>query len=86
MGSYTIAEAENVPIGTKIVIDLKEDCESFCDNAYVEGMIKKYSNFVGFPIKVNGQVINTIQPLWTKVQFLVIKIGDNFAFDRKRKT
>jgi len=28
-------------------------------------IIKKYSNFVGFPILVNGDRVNTLQPLWT---------------------
>jgi TNF receptor-associated protein 1 len=28
-------------------------------------IIKKYSNFVGFPIKVNGDRTNTIRALWT---------------------
>lgn len=29
-------------------------------------MIRKYSNFVGFPIFLNGQQVNTIQALWTQ--------------------
>jgi len=27
--------------------------------------VQKYSNFVGFPILLNGDKLNTIQPLWT---------------------
>jgi TNF receptor-associated protein 1 len=29
------------------------------------GIIKKYSNFVGFGIKLNGERVNTVRPLWT---------------------
>jgi len=29
------------------------------------GILRKYSNFVGFPILLNGDKLNTIQPLWT---------------------
>ena len=29
------------------------------------GILRKYSNFVGFPIALNGDKLNTIQPLWT---------------------
>jgi TNF receptor-associated protein 1 len=29
------------------------------------GIVKKYSNFVGFPIKLNDKTVNTVQPLWT---------------------
>ncbi|CAH3127384.1 unnamed protein product [Porites lobata] len=63
-GSYEIAEAENVSRGTKIVIHLKEDHRNFSLNTAVEDTIKKYSNFVGFPIYLDGMCINTIQPLW----------------------
>ena len=31
----------------------------------VPGIVQKYSNFVGFPILLNGDKLNTIQPLWT---------------------
>jgi len=30
----------------------------------LEGIIKKYSNFVSFPIYVNDVQVNTIKPLW----------------------
>lgn len=32
----------------------------------VDNIIKTYSNFVGFPIKLNGKPINTVGALWTK--------------------
>jgi len=32
----------------------------------IENIIRTYSNFVGFPIKLNGKPINTIGALWTK--------------------
>ncbi len=28
-------------------------------------IIKKYSNFVGFDIKLNGHIVNTVKALWT---------------------
>jgi HSP90 family molecular chaperone len=28
--------------------------------------ICRYSNFVAFPIKVNGEVVNTVQAIWTE--------------------
>ena len=28
-------------------------------------IIKKYSAFVAFPVKVNGEVVNTVQAIWT---------------------
>ncbi|KAJ7389557.1 TNF receptor-associated protein 1, mitochondrial [Desmophyllum pertusum] len=63
-GSFEIAEAENVSRGTKVVMHLKEDYKNFSIKTTVEDTIKKYSNFVGFPIYLDGTCINTIQPLW----------------------
>ncbi|KAI7862040.1 ribosomal protein S5 domain 2-type protein [Spinellus fusiger] len=65
-GSYTVAEAANVAVGTKIVIHLRDDCKSFASHIEVESIIKKYSNFVGFPIHLGDSTVNTVEPLWTK--------------------
>ncbi|KAI9471031.1 MAG: Hsp90 protein-domain-containing protein [Benjaminiella poitrasii] len=65
-GSYTVAEADNVAVGTKIVIDLREDCKFYSSELEVDTIIKKYSNFVGFPIYLNGKEVNTVDALWTK--------------------
>ncbi|XP_062513714.1 heat shock protein 75 kDa, mitochondrial-like [Corticium candelabrum] len=63
-GSYDIAEAVNVERGTKVVIHLKDEEQRYADKTVVEGVIQRYSNFVGFPIFLNGQQVNTIQALW----------------------
>ncbi|XP_063710038.1 heat shock protein 75 kDa, mitochondrial [Culicoides brevitarsis] len=63
-GSYEIVEADNVAVGTKIVIHLKADCREYADETRIKEVIKKYSNFVGSPIFVNGHRANQIQPLW----------------------
>jgi TNF receptor-associated protein 1 len=65
LGEFTLAEAENVEIGTKLVVHLKPDEIKYSDSTHVDNIIKKYSNFVGFPVFLNSQQINTIQPLWT---------------------
>ncbi|KAF9987913.1 TNF receptor-associated protein 1, mitochondrial, partial [Modicella reniformis] len=65
-GSYEIAEAENVAVGTKIVVTLRDDCKEYAKESVIEGIIKKYSNFVGFPVHLNSKKVNAVQPLWTK--------------------
>eukprot|EP00164_Ancoracysta_twista_P003080 GFYU01004111.1.p1 GENE.GFYU01004111.1~~GFYU01004111.1.p1 ORF type:complete len:700 (+),score=253.42 GFYU01004111.1:79-2178(+) len=72
-GEYELAPAEGVTRGTTIVIKLKDDQEVFSTKAEVERVIKQYSNFVGYPIYVNGDKINTIQPLWTVDQSTITK-------------
>ncbi|CAO3676414.1 hypothetical protein G6F70_002248 [Rhizopus microsporus] len=65
-GSYSVAEADNVAVGTKIVIDLRDDSKYYSSQLEVDSIIKKYSNFVGFPIYLNGKEVNTIEAIWTK--------------------
>jgi HSP90 family molecular chaperone len=65
-GEYEIAEADNVAVGTKIVINLREDSKSFSDKSTVLRIIQKYSQFVGHPVLLNGVRANTFEPLWLK--------------------
>lgn len=65
-GSYTISECPGLHRGTKIVIELKEDAHDYAQKWKVEAIIKQYSAFVPFPIKLDGEVVNTVQALWTR--------------------
>ncbi|KAK6975481.1 cytochrome P450 CYP44 [Biomphalaria glabrata] len=64
-GKYEITDAEGVDRGTKIVIHLKGDCYQFAKEEVIKEIVKKYSNFVGVPIFLNGKRANIIQALWT---------------------
>ncbi|KAJ1728017.1 hypothetical protein LPJ61_004271, partial [Coemansia biformis] len=66
LGSYRLSKADNVPVGTRIVINVKDDASEFLNKDKLSEVIKKYSNFVGFPITVDGERINTVEALWTK--------------------
>lgn len=63
-GTYEIQTADGVQPGTKIVLHLKGDCREFSDDDTIKEIIKKYSNFVGSPLYVNGKKANIVQPLW----------------------
>ncbi len=65
-GGYTIREVELDKRGTRIEIQLKEDAAEFADAARIEGIIKKYSNFVPYPIYVGEKEVNQVAALWTK--------------------
>ena len=57
-GSYTIEEAEKEKRGTTITISLKKEFtedgeEDFTDTYKIESLIKKYSDYVRYPIKMN---------------------------------
>ncbi len=64
-GSYEIYEADkDLPRGTTIEVHLKKDEKEFAEEWRVESIIKKHSNFVAFPIKLNGKQINTVKAIW----------------------
>ncbi|XP_075420475.1 heat shock protein 75 kDa, mitochondrial [Tenrec ecaudatus] len=64
-GVFEIAEASGVRPGTKIIIHLKADCREFANEARVRDVVTKYSNFVSFPLFLNGRRMNTLQAIWT---------------------
>lgn len=52
--------------GTTIEIYLKDDDEEYLKKHRIEEIIKKYSNFVNFPIYLEDEQINRISALWAK--------------------
>jgi len=65
-GSYTIAEAEGVEVGTKIVMKLSDDAKEFSSESGIKRILQKHSNFVSFPIMLNGERVNTVGALWAQ--------------------
>ena len=79
---YTIEESKKKTNGTEITLYLKDntddvDYDSLLDDNRLEGIIKKYSNYIKYPIKMNvkgekdkveEQTINSMIPIWKKKQ------------------
>jgi molecular chaperone HtpG len=65
-GSYEIEESDGERRGTKIVVELKDDCAEFSQDWKVKEILERYSAFVSFPINLNGKRINTVQALWLR--------------------
>ena len=65
-GAYTLAKADKVSRGTEIKIYVRSDCEEFLDAHRLEGIIRKHSDFVSYPIKVAGKQANNTSALWTR--------------------
>lgn len=64
-GDYEIAElTETIKRGTTIEIHLRDDAKEFADKYRLEGIIKKHSNFISFPIYLKNEKINTVAALW----------------------
>merc|ERR1712232_927065 len=54
-GSFTITKTEDssgVGRGTRIILHLKEDMSEYLEEKRVKDLVKKHSEFIGFPIKL----------------------------------
>ncbi|MCG8571321.1 MAG: ATP-binding protein, partial [Spirochaetes bacterium] len=63
---YTIEEGKRKERGTDVILHIADEDKEFFDPVRVRSVIEKYCNFLPFPIKLNGSVINDQHPLWLK--------------------
>jgi len=67
-GQYELSPAVNNQRGTRITIFLKEDAKEFCSEWRLESIIKKYSNYLPFPVKLKDKTINQVKAIWTQAK------------------
>ena len=65
-GSYTVSTVDKSDRGTEIKIYIRSDSEEYLDAHRLEGIIKRHSDFVAYPIKVGGKQANDTSALWTR--------------------
>src|SRR6476619_7274582 len=77
-GTFTIAEASKFTHGTSITLHLKKfedeaEVEDFTDKWVISNIVKRYSDFVGYPIifkdksgKEADKTLNSMKPIWTR--------------------
>lgn len=63
---YEIETAEDLPRGLKVVLKLKEDQKEYAEDSRVKHLVETYSNFVGFPVIIDGTRVNEVEALWLK--------------------
>jgi TNF receptor-associated protein 1 len=66
MSGFEISEAPGQRRGCKIVIELKEEFEEYSKKERIRQLLERYSNFVSFPIFLNGDRINKVEAIWLK--------------------
>ena len=65
-GNYELQPSKKKDRGTRIKILLKEDAKEFCGDFRLENIIKRYSNYLPFEVKIKDKVLNQVKALWTK--------------------
>lgn len=63
-GKYYLNPVEKETQGTDIIVHLKEDEKEYTEKSKIQSIIKRYSNFVSFPIMVCGERANQITAIW----------------------
>jgi molecular chaperone HtpG len=63
-GKFSIEEIDRAERGTRIMFTLKDEAKEFAEDWRVKGIVKKYSNFVDFPIFIGTEQVNTVTALW----------------------
>lgn len=64
--NFTIEESDRKDRGTTITFELKDEYKEFSEDWKIKSTLKKYSNFVDFPLFVNGEKVNTVEAIWFK--------------------
>ena len=56
-GSFTVTEStdDSVKRGTRIVLQIKEDMQQYLEERTIKDLVKKHSEFIGFPIKLQEE-------------------------------
>jgi molecular chaperone HtpG len=68
---YTIEDYDRDTWGTDIILDLKPDTETekydeFLDDFRLRGLIKKYSDYIRWPIRLGDETVNSMVPIWQR--------------------
>ncbi|MGW2843369.1 molecular chaperone HtpG [Streptomyces sp. NPDC001493] len=70
-GTYTIEAADDVPEGTSVTVYLRpadeEDAlHDFADEWKIREIVKRYSDFISFPIRMGDDTLNSMKALWAR--------------------
>ena len=65
-GAYEIEEINREERGTSITLTIKagEEFDTFLEDWKIKELVKKYSDYVRYPIYFNNEVINSTKPIW----------------------
>lgn len=66
---YTIEPAEKDSVGTDIVLHLKknegdETYSEYLEDYRLENLVKKYSDYIHYPILLGDKTLNSMEPIW----------------------
>ena len=68
---YELAEAERDVAGTTVTLHLKPKDEEdglrdYTDEHVLRDIVKQYSDFVGYPVRLKGETLNSMKAIWAR--------------------
>ncbi len=68
---YEIKAAKKDEEGTKVILHIKENTkekkyDKYFEESEIKSLVKKYSDFISYPIKLKDETLNTMSPIWKK--------------------
>jgi len=64
--SYTLLPGDRTTRGTDVTLHLREESGDFCDVDKIKDIVRKHSDFVSWPVMVDGDRTNQERALWTR--------------------
>ncbi|MEU4694843.1 molecular chaperone HtpG [Actinoplanes sp. NPDC023714] len=70
-GTFTLEDAEDAPVGTTVTLHLRPKDEDdalydYADTWKIKEIVKRYSDFIAFPIKFGDETLNSMKALWAR--------------------
>src|SRR6201991_125674 len=70
-GTFTIDDAPDAPVGTSVTVHLRPKDEEdalfdYADAWKIKEIVKRYSDFISFPIKMGDETLNSMKALWAR--------------------
>jgi molecular chaperone HtpG len=70
-GTYTIDDAPDAPVGTSVTLHLRPKDEDdalydYTDDWKIREIVKRYSDFISFPIRKGDETLNSMKALWAR--------------------
>ena len=69
-GAYEVEEIEKENRGSKITLHVKEgeEFDQFLEEWKIKELVKKYSDYIRYQIKMGEDTLNSSQPIWKKAK------------------
>ncbi len=70
-GEFTVAPGERASQGTSVTLHLKpvdeeQGIEDFTDDHAIERIVRRYSDFIAYPIVLGEKTLNSMKPIWER--------------------